>query len=66
MHVEYFDAATREVQAQFAETIEQARQRYWPFPLVLYNDQVVLAGDVNVYRLSRMIHDELSAAPAEA
>ena len=66
MHVEYLDAATAAVQAQYAETIEEARQRYWPFPLVLYNDQVVLAGDVNVYRLSRLIREDLDAAPAEA
>ena len=65
MHVEYLDAATTTVQTQYAETIEEARQRYWPFPLVLYNDQVVLAGDVNVYRLSRLIREELGA-PAEA
>lgn len=63
MHVEYLDAATSEVHRQYAETIEEARRRYWPFPLVLYNDQVVLAGDVNIYRLARMIHDQLSGAP---
>ena len=66
MHVAYLDAATTEVQERYAETITEARQRYWPFPLVLYNDQVVLAGDVNVYRLSRLIREELDAAPSEA
>jgi disulfide oxidoreductase YuzD len=66
VHVEYVDAATPEVQAQYAETIEEAKQRYWPFPLVLYNDQVVLAGDVNVYRLSRMVRDELGTASTGA
>lgn len=61
VRVEYYDAALPEVQAQFSQVVEEAKQRYWPYPLVLVNDQLVLAGDVNVYRLSRFIQEELGA-----
>ena len=61
VRVEYYDAALPEVQAQFSEVVDQARQRYWPYPLVLVNDQLVLAGDVNVYRLSRFVSEVLNA-----
>lgn len=61
VRVEYYDAALPEVQAQFSQVVEEAKQRYWPYPLVLVNDQLVLAGDVNVYRLSRFIREELGA-----
>jgi disulfide oxidoreductase YuzD len=59
VRVEYYDAALPEVRAHFCEVVEEARQRYWPYPLVLVNDQLVLAGDVNVYRLSKFIREEL-------
>lgn len=59
VRVEYYDAALPEVQAQFAHVMDEARQRYWPYPLVLVNDQLVLAGDVNVYRLSKLIREAL-------
>lgn len=57
--VEYHDAALPEVQTQFAGAIDEAGRRYWPFPLVLLEEQVVLAGDVNVYRLSRLVREAL-------
>jgi disulfide oxidoreductase YuzD len=59
VRVEYHDAAVPAVQAQFSQVVDEARQRYWPYPLVLVNDQLVLAGDVNVYRLSKFIREEL-------
>jgi len=60
--VEYHDAALPEIQAQFSQVVDEARRRYWPYPLVLANDQLVLAGDVNVYRLSKLIREELGEA----
>ena len=59
--VEYYDAARPEIQAQFSEAIEEAARRYWPFPLVLIDGQMATAGEVNVYYISRLIHQRLSA-----
>lgn len=39
--------------------VEEAERRYWPYPLVLVDDEPVLAGDVNVYRLSRIVREQL-------
>jgi len=60
--VEYHDAALPEIQAQFSQVVDEARRRYWPYPLVLVNDQLVLAGDVNVYHLSKFVRKELGEA----
>jgi len=62
VRVEYYDAALPEIQAQFSQIVDEARRRYWPYPLVLVNEQPVLAGDVNVYRLSNLIREELGEA----
>jgi len=58
--VEYYDAARPEVQTQFSEMIDEAQKRYWPFPLVLINDEVTFAGDVSVYRISQIVDRVLS------
>ena len=57
--VEYFDAAEPAVQTQFSEAIEEAQRRYWPYPLVILNDRMAAAGEVNVYHISRLIRQEL-------
>jgi disulfide oxidoreductase YuzD len=59
VQVEYYDAALPETQAEFPNVVEEAKQRYWPYPLVLVNDQPVLAGDVNVYRLAKIVREQL-------
>lgn len=59
MQVEYYDAALPGVQQQFARWIQEARTKYWPYPLVIINDQVAMAGEVNTYRISRIVEQEL-------
>jgi len=58
--VEYHDAAEPAVQKQFSEAIEEAQRRYWPYPLVILNDRMAAAGEVNVYHISRLIRQELA------
>ena len=48
-----------EVQAQFPQAIAEAQSRYWPYPLVIVNDKLAIAGDVNAYRIARMVRQEL-------
>ncbi len=62
IEVEYYDAALPEVQSQFSAFIEEAQSRYWPFPLVIVGDNVAMAGDVNVYHLSRLVKQALETA----
>jgi disulfide oxidoreductase YuzD len=59
--VEYYDAASPEIQTQFSEAIEEAQRRYWPFPLVLIDDEMAMAGEVNVHYLSRLVRQKLDA-----
>ena len=47
------------MRAQFEDVAKTAESRYWPYPLVLINGQVALAGDVNVYRISSLVQKEL-------
>lgn len=47
------------MQQQFARWIQEAQQKYWPYPLVIINDQVAMAGEVNAYRISRIVDQEL-------
>ena len=51
VNMTYHDAAQATVQTQFREVLDQAQERYWPHPLVLVDDQIVMAGDVDAYRL---------------
>jgi len=57
--VEYFDAAEPAVQKQFSEAIKEAQRRYWPYPLVILNDRMAAAGEVNVYHISRLLRQAL-------
>jgi disulfide oxidoreductase YuzD len=59
VRIEYYDAAAPEVQTQFSGVIEEAERQYWPYPLVIINDKVAMAGDVNVYRISRLVGQQL-------
>jgi disulfide oxidoreductase YuzD len=58
--VEYYDAAEPTVQKQFSEAIAEAQRRYWPYPLVILNDRMAAAGEVNVYHISRLLRQELA------
>jgi disulfide oxidoreductase YuzD len=58
--VEYYDAAEPAVQKQFSEAIAEAQRRYWPYPLVILNDRMAAAGEVNVYHISRLVRQELA------
>jgi disulfide oxidoreductase YuzD len=60
VRVSYYDAARPEVQEQFAGVIEQAKSRYWPYPLVLVNGDITMAGDVNTYAISRLVGETLN------
>jgi disulfide oxidoreductase YuzD len=57
--ITYHDAALEEVREQFADALEEAANRYWPYPLVLMQGQVVMAGHIDAYRLSEWITQEL-------
>lgn len=59
VQIEYYDAAQPTVQQQFARWIQEAETKYWPFPLVIVNEQVAMAGEVNAYRISRIVDQEL-------
>ena len=48
-----------EVQTQFAPVIEEARNRYLPYPLVLVDDKLAMAGEVSVYGLSMLVGRKL-------
>jgi disulfide oxidoreductase YuzD len=58
--VEYYDTAQAAVQEQYAEAIQEAQRRYWPYPLVILNDKMAAAGEVNVYHISRLIRQQLA------
>jgi len=48
-----------EVQTQFASLIEEARTRYLPYPLVMVDEKLAMAGEVNVYGLSMLVSRKL-------
>jgi disulfide oxidoreductase YuzD len=58
--VQYYDAALPEVQEQFREILDSARDRYLPHPLVLVEDRLVMAGHVDAYGIASMVTDKLS------
>ena len=62
----YYDAAQTEVQAQFREIINQAQERYWPHPLVLVDDRIVMAGDVDAYRLVSWVEKAINEPGASS
>ena len=57
--VDYYDAAQPEVRTGFGEVIAQAEERYWPYPLVLVNEEPVMAGHVDAYGLMGMLREVL-------
>jgi disulfide oxidoreductase YuzD len=60
VQVSYHDMAQQPPVTQFADVLKKAQDRYWPYPLVLIGEQIVMAGHVDVYRLAMMIEQELS------
>jgi disulfide oxidoreductase YuzD len=58
--IQYYDAALPEVQGQFREVLDLARDRYLPHPLVLVEGQIVMAGHVDAYGIASMVTDKLS------
>jgi disulfide oxidoreductase YuzD len=60
VQISYYDAASSQTQEQFSEVIEEAKRRYWPYPLVLLDGQIVMAGDVNTYAISRLVSQALA------
>jgi len=61
----YYDMALPEVQSQFDHIAREAEDHCWPYPLVLMDDQIVIAGDVNVYRLSALVQRALQSGSLE-
>jgi disulfide oxidoreductase YuzD len=57
--VTYYDAALPEIREQFADVVQTAESRYWPFPLVMVDDRVVMAGHVDVYGLTNLLEQRL-------
>jgi disulfide oxidoreductase YuzD len=57
--VTYYDAALPEIREQFADVVQTAESRYWPFPLVMVDDRVVMAGHVDVYGLTSLLEQKL-------
>jgi disulfide oxidoreductase YuzD len=60
--VDYYDAAEPQVTSDFAGVVAQAQERYWPYPLVLFNDKPVMAGHVDSYGLLGLLREELGQA----
>ncbi len=58
--VSYYDAALLAVQERFREILDLANERYLPHPLVLVNDQLVMAGHVDAYGIASMVTEKLS------
>ncbi len=57
--VSYHDAVLPNVRAQFSALISEAEQRRWPYPLVLVDDEPVMAGHVDAYGLMRIVNEAL-------
>jgi hypothetical protein len=52
-----------EVRTDFAQVVAQAREHYWPYPLVLVNERPVMAGHVDAYGLMGLLNEELQPEP---
>ena len=48
------------VQEKFREVLDLAGERYLPHPLVLVDDQLVMAGHVDAYGIASLVTDKLS------
>ena len=58
--VSYYDAAVPAVQEQFREVLDLAGERYLPHPLVLVDQQLVIAGHVDAYGIASLVTEKLS------
>jgi disulfide oxidoreductase YuzD len=56
----YYDAAVPAVQEQFREVLDIAVDRYLPYPLVLVDDRLVMAGHVDAYGIASLVTEKLS------
>jgi hypothetical protein len=56
----YYDAALPAVQEQFREVLDVASERFLPHPLVLVDDQLVMAGHVDAYGIASLVTEKLS------
>ena len=59
MDVSYYDAIQRGVPEQYHQVIEMASERFLPYPLVLINDEAVMAGHVDAYGIASLVAQEL-------
>lgn len=66
VNMTYYDAAREKVQTLYKEILDQAQERYWPHPLVLMDGRIVMAGDVDAYRLTSWVEKALSEQGAGA
>ena len=57
--VSYYDAVLPEVQEQYRQVIEMASERFVPYPIVLINDEAVMAGHVDAYGIASLVAQEL-------
>jgi disulfide oxidoreductase YuzD len=60
VNLSYYDAAVPAVQEQFREALDLASERYWPHPLVLVDDQIVMAGHVDAYGIASLVTEKLA------
>lgn len=49
--VDYHDAAFESVRDEFSDLMAQAQGYGWPYPLVLIDDEVVMVGGANEFRI---------------
>ena len=59
VRVSYYDAIYPEVREQYQQVIEMASERFLPFPIVLINDEAVMAGHVDAYGIASLVAQEL-------
>jgi disulfide oxidoreductase YuzD len=57
--VAYYDAISADVQEQYHQVIEMASERFLPYPIVLINDEAVMAGHVDAYGIASLVAQEL-------
>ena len=48
-----------EVQEQYRQVIEMASERFLPYPIVLIDDEPVMAGHVDAYGIASLVAQQL-------
>ena len=59
--VTFYDTSQPDVQVQFSKIMTEASEQFWPYPLVIIDDQPVMAGSVNEFRVIMLVSQLLSS-----